>query len=94
VKKLPGRPDLVFPGRRKVIFMHGCFWHGHGCSKGRAPKSKAEYWEPKLAANQTRDARNIDDLKELGWDALIVWQCELKEPVAVLQRVQKFLQIG
>lgn len=91
---LPGRPDLVFSGRRKVIFVHGCFWHGHGCSKGRAPKSKSDYWGPKLAANQARDAQNISDLKKLGWDALVVWQCELKEPVATLQRVEKFLQNG
>jgi DNA mismatch endonuclease (patch repair protein) len=93
-KELPGRPDLVFPGRRKVIFVHGCFWHGHRCSKGRAPKSKTDYWAPKLAANQARDARNISDLNQLGWDALVVWQCELKEPVAALQRVEKFLQNG
>jgi len=93
-KKLPGRPDLVFPGRHKVIFVHGCFWHGHGCGKGRAPKSKMEYWAPKLEANQARDARNIGDLSRLGWDALIVWQCELKEPVAVMQRVKKFLDHG
>lgn len=93
-KMLPGRPDLVFPGRRKVIFVHGCFWHGHDCFKGRAPKSKGEYWKPKLAANQQRDARNMGDLRKLGWDSLVVWQCELKEPVAVLQRVEKFLRSG
>jgi DNA mismatch endonuclease, patch repair protein len=93
-KKLPGRPDLVFPGRRKVIFVHGCFWHGHGCAKGRPPKSKSEYWAPKLATNRARDARNIADLNRLGWDALVIWQCEMKEPVSLLQRVEKFLQSG
>lgn len=93
-KQLPGRPDLVFPGRRKVIFVHGCFWHGHGCAKGRLPKSKLEYWGPKLAANQQRDSRNIRDLRQLGWDALVVWQCELREPVSALQRVEEFLQSG
>jgi DNA mismatch endonuclease (patch repair protein) len=93
-KTLPGRPDLVFPRRRKVVFVHGCFWHGHGCAKGRPPKSKAEYWEPKLATNRARDARNIKDLSTLGWTSLVVWQCELKEPVSLLQRVGKFLQSG
>ncbi|MEO5972294.1 MAG: DNA mismatch endonuclease Vsr [Sphingomicrobium sp.] len=93
-KNLPGRPDIVFPARRKVIFVHGCFWHAHGCTKGRPPKSKAEYWGPKLAANKDRDVRRIHQLRELGWRSLTVWQCELADPVAVLQRVQKFLDNG
>lgn len=93
-KKLPGRPDLVFPGRHKAIFVHGCFWHGHGCSKGKAPKSKLEYWGPKLVANKARDARNIAELRQLGWGTLVIWQCELTDPVATLQRAEKFLQSG
>lgn len=93
-RKLPGRPDLVFSARRKVVFVHGCFWHGHGCSKGQPPKSKPDYWAPKLAANKARDARRVEELRELGWDSMTVWQCELKEPVAVLQRVRKFLDDG
>jgi len=94
VKKLPGRPDLVFPQRRKIVFVHGCFWHGHGCSKGQPPKSKSYYWSPKLAANKARDARRIDELGKLGWQSMTVWQCELRDPVAALQRVQKFLDNG
>src|ERR1035438_3891223 len=66
-KKLPGRPDIVFPGRMKAIFVHGCFWHGHGCRKGRAPKSRIEYWKPKLKNNRRRDLAQSRALKTLGW---------------------------
>ena len=93
-KNLPGRPDLAFPGRRKVVFVHGCFWHGHDCAKGRAPKSRVDYWGPKLASNQERDARRVNELNELGWSSLTVWQCELNDTVAALQRVKKFLDNG
>jgi DNA mismatch endonuclease (patch repair protein) len=91
---MPGTPDIVFASRRRVVFVHGCFWHGHGCSKGQPPKSKSDYWAPKLAANTARDARRIKELHALGWQSMTVWQCELKEPVAVLQRVKKFLDNG
>ncbi len=90
-KSLPGKPDIVFPRRRKAIFIHGCFWHAHGCSKGRAPKSKLEYWGPKLAANTSRDDRNLAALAALGWDTLTVWQCETKEPDTLLKRLTDFL---
>src|SRR3712207_4654869 len=72
-KRLPGKPDIVFPSRRKAIFVHGCFWHGHKCDKGRAPKSRLDYWAPKLEANAARDARNLRQLADLGWEALTVW---------------------
>lgn len=90
-KELPGRPDIVLPKRRKAIFVHGCFWHGHDCSKGRAPKSRLEYWGPKLEANQARDARNVAEIEARGWQALTVWQCETKEHGALLKRLTDFL---
>jgi DNA mismatch endonuclease (patch repair protein) len=90
-KRLPGRPDVVFPSRRKAIFVHGCFWHGHGCSKGRAPKSKLDYWGPKLDQNAARDRRNEDDLRRLGWETLTVWQCETKDEAELLARLKSFV---
>lgn len=78
-KDLPGRPDIVLPGRRLAIFVHGCFWHSHDCDKGRAPKSKLDYWGPKLDANRERDARKANELEAQGWRVLTVWQCETKE---------------
>lgn len=78
-KTLPGRPDIVLPGRRLAIFVHGCFWHSHGCDKGRAPKSKLDYWGPKLEANRERDARKAAELEALGWRVLTIWQCETKD---------------
>lgn len=77
-KDLPGNPDLVFPGRRKVIFVHGCFWHGHDCKRGaRAPKHNAGYWRAKIERNRARDQRNQEALKAAGWKVGIVWECEL-----------------
>lgn len=90
-KGLPGRPDLVFPSRRKVIFVHGCFWHGHDCSKGHLPKSRSEYWIPKIEANKARDERVISELKRDGWDVMVIWQCETKELEAVLTEAVRFL---
>jgi DNA mismatch endonuclease (patch repair protein) len=90
-KKLPGRPDIVFPARRKVIFVHGCFWHSHGCSKGQPPKSRSEYWKPKLEANRQRDALRLRQLKDLGWSSMTVWQCELKDLAGMFRRVREFL---
>lgn len=88
---LPGRPDLAFVSRKKIIFVHGCFWHGHSCRYGRLPKSKIEYWQPKIAANMKRDRRQIRQLKEAGWSVMIVWQCQLKKKVALEARVRSFL---
>jgi DNA mismatch endonuclease, patch repair protein len=77
-KDLPGKPDLVFPGRRKIIFVHGCFWHLHGgsCKVARIPRSNAEYWIPKLRRNKERDAEHVRLLKEMGWTPLVIWECE------------------
>jgi len=91
-RDLPGRPDLVFRGRRKAIFVHGCFWHGHGCRWGRLPKTRLEYWEPKIGANKKRDERALAELDRLGWSSLVVWQCELREPEGLLERVDEFLR--
>lgn len=90
-RDLPGSPDIVFPSRKKAIFVHGCFWHGHGCSKGKASKSRTEYWGPKLEANKARDARNIRDLRALGWTVLVVWQCEIADPDRLLARLVAFV---
>lgn len=90
-KDLPGSPDVVLPGRKKAIFVHGCFWHGHGCAKGQASKSRLEYWGPKLATNQARDAKNVSALNALGWDVLTVWQCELSDMKTLIDRLGTFL---
>ena len=89
---LPGKPDIVFPSRRKVIFVHGCFWHQHqGCREGRAPGSRLEYWGPKLRRNQERDAASQVSLKGQGWRCLTVWECELENATAVERKVRQFL---
>ncbi|MFV0294924.1 MAG: very short patch repair endonuclease [Hyphomicrobiaceae bacterium] len=90
-KDLPGRPDIVFKGRRKVIFVHGCFWHGHGCSKGKLPKSKLNYWQPKIEQNKTRDDRNIAELEAAGWKVLVIWQCEIANSEALWPWIQGFV---
>jgi DNA mismatch endonuclease (patch repair protein) len=91
-KGLPGKPDLAFPARRKVIFVHGCFWHQHpGCREGRVPGSRQDYWEPKLKRNLERDAAARAALKEQGWQALVLWECELKDAAGTVARARKFL---
>ena len=90
-KDLPGKPDLVFVSRRKVIFVHGCFWHAHGCEIAHTPKSNAAYWGPKLERNQARDARNIEALTAAGWKSLIIWECETREVKSVARRMRVFL---
>ena len=89
---LPGKPDLVFPSRKKVIFVHGCFWHQHTeCREGRVPGSRREYWGPKLRRNRERDALAQSSLKLQGWRYLVVWECELKDVATVVKRVKRFL---
>jgi DNA mismatch endonuclease (patch repair protein) len=90
-KDLPGVPDLVFPSRGKVVFVHGCFWHGHDCKRGaRAPKNNAEYWRWKIARNKARDERHRQALKANGWRSAVVWECELAAP-GWLRRLRRFL---
>jgi DNA mismatch endonuclease, patch repair protein len=91
-KNLPGRPDIVFPGRMKAIFVHGCFWHSHGCRKGQAPKSRLDYWEPKLKANKKRDRAQIRALRSLGWAVLTLWQCETTDPETMRVKVVDFME--
>jgi len=81
-KDLPGKPDIVLPKYRSVIFVHGCFWHHHeGCIKSKMPKTNIEFWQDKIAANIKRDKSNQDDLAKLGWRVLIVWECNIKKDV-------------
>jgi DNA mismatch endonuclease (patch repair protein) len=88
-KDLPGAPDVVMAGRRTVVFMHGCFWHGHDCARGaRMPKANAEYWQGKIGRNVARDARVLGELREAGWKALVVWECELKDEAALEARLR------
>ncbi len=91
-RELPGRPDLVFPGKRKVIFVHGCFWHGHRCSKGQLPKSRADYWMPKIEGNKERDEAAERVLSERGWCVLTIWQCETRTPEELSSRLSAFLR--
>lgn len=90
-KGLPGTPDIVFPSRKAVVFVHGCYWHGHGCRIGRLPKSRLDYWGPKIDANRMRDARKLNELAAAGWRSLVVWQCDLGDAVALEQRLREFL---
>lgn len=91
-KDLSGSPDIVFPSRKKAIFVHGCFWHGHDCDKGRPSKSRTEYWGPKIETNRLRDERNLAALAERGWKTLVVWQCELREFPSLFQRIIRFVE--
>lgn len=91
-RNLPGTPDLVFPGRGKVIFIHGCFWHRHArCALARLPKSRGEFWLPKLTANAERDARNVRALRRLGWSVLTIWECQLGDTAKLAKRIRRFL---
>lgn len=76
--QLPGKPDIVLPRFRTVVFVHGCFWHGHDCARGkRKPVNRASYWETKVNGNRRRDRQHLEDLRNLGWNVIIVWECEL-----------------
>ncbi len=88
---LPGKPDLSFPARRKVIFVHGCFWHSHGCKPGLTPKSNQDFWLPKLRQNKVRDRKSLKALSGLGWGSLVIWQCELREGRSLRLRITGFL---
>jgi DNA mismatch endonuclease (patch repair protein) len=93
-RDLPGTPDLVFGSRQKVIFVHGCFWHRHlakSCGIAHLPKSRLEYWEPKLERNRERDRRIKSELIKRGWEVLTVWECQLKNLASVSRRVRTFL---
>ena len=90
---LPGRPDLVFPSRRKIILVNGCFWHNHlGCEDSHIPADNREYWQSKLTRNRERDERNLSLLKLDGWDVTIVWECQMKDMDMVAERLIEFLE--
>ena len=90
--KVPGRPDVAFPGRLKVIWVHGCFWHRHpGCKNARLPKSRLDFWLPKLEGNRQRDLANQAEVRRMGWECLIVWECELAEQSRLSERLKAFL---
>jgi DNA mismatch endonuclease, patch repair protein len=93
VSDLPGKPDLVFPTLRKVIFVHGCYWHRHpGCGLARLPKSKRDFWIPKLTGNRQRDLRNIARLRRNKWKVSVVWECQLKNAASLEKRMKRFLE--
>lgn len=91
-KDLPGTPDLVLSGRRKVIFVHGCFWHGHDCARGsRTPKTNRPYWLTKIDRNRNRDIANLCKLRANEWNVLTIWECETSDLSALTERVREFL---
>ena len=93
--KLPGKPDVVFTKHRKVIFVHGCFWHGHNCKAGKnIPRTNKDYWEPKLQRNVERDKKHLREIKKEGWKVLIVWECQLKNPESMRKKLKKFMHTG
>lgn len=90
--RLPGTPDMVFAGRRKALFVHGCFWHRHsGCALARLPKSRLDFWRPKLEGNRQRDSRKLRALRRKGWGVLVVWECELTNKDRLARRIKRFL---
>ena len=91
MKSLPGTPDIVLPRRGVVVFVHGCFWHGHRCKVGKMPKSRTDYWGPKIEANQARDVRKSAKLRRLGWSVITVYECELKRPDTLAQRLRRHI---
>jgi DNA mismatch endonuclease, patch repair protein len=91
---IPGKPDVAFVGRKKAIFVHGCFWHGHGCPRGaRVPKTNADYWLAKIGRNRKRDIVNRRKLRRLGWSSLVIWECELRDAPRLERRLRKFLAL-
>jgi DNA mismatch endonuclease (patch repair protein) len=92
-KDLPGSPDLVFPDKRKVVFVHGCFWHLHtNCALARMPKRNLKYWRPKLTRNKARDRKNKSDLTRHGWRYVVIWECQAKDLSSTSRRLANFLE--
>ena len=91
-RDLPGSPDICFPPRKKVIFVHGCFWHRHdGCARASTPKTRTSFWEEKFRKNVIRDRRNITGLVEAGWETMVVWECETRDLERLAPRLVRFL---
>jgi len=93
-KNLPGNPDIVFPSRKKVIFVNGCFWHGHTCKKAALPSTNKLFWKKKLTGNKKRDKLNLEKLKAMGWKSLVIWQCQIKKNTFETQinKIKNFLE--
>jgi DNA mismatch endonuclease (patch repair protein) len=92
-RDLPGKPDLVFPARRKVILVHGCFWHVHDCPHGRVkPATNAGFWASKRGGNAARDQRNLKALETAGWSVLVIWECETRSPEPLARKLREFLE--
>lgn len=92
-KELPGKPDIVIKRCKLAIFVHGCFWHGHDCPRGRLPKSKVAYWRDKIDANKKRDVRNETMIKNLGWNQYVIWDCQLRNRAKAKVALQKILNV-
>lgn len=90
-KDLPGSPDIVLPGRDTVVFVHGCFWHGHSCKYDKMPKSRMDYWAEKIVTNRGRDARQRRHLRALGWRVVVVWECEIKNPTRLISKLERLI---
>ena len=92
-EELPGKPDLVFGSRKKVIFVHGCFWHKHNCRHGSiSPVTNAGYWESKREKNAERDTKNVRTPRNRGWKVLVVWECSTRDPISLRDKLEKFLR--
>lgn len=92
-KDLPGKPDIVFPRFKSVVFVHGCFWHQHeGCSKCALPATRRDFWAAKLTRNVARDAENRRELRRAGWRVLVIWECQTNERDAVAKKLKRFLE--
>ncbi len=94
-RNLPGTPDIVFPSRKRVIFVHGCFWHLHpdpDCKRARMPKTRVDYWKPKLEGNRRRDLVNRERLRALGWGVLEIWECEVRDMERIEDKITSFLE--
>lgn len=91
-RDLPGTPDIVLPKRRTIIFVHGCYWHGHNCSAGRLPKTRVDFWSRKITANRARDVRAVRALRRQGWSTLIIWQCQIRDLKRLTARLQRHLK--
>jgi DNA mismatch endonuclease (patch repair protein) len=93
-RDLPGKPDIVLPKYGAVVFVHGCFWHRHGCSNSTMPKTSVLFWKAKFSANRKRDRKAVRDLRALGWHVITVWECELDDKALVAKRLIKDLKSG
>lgn len=92
VERIPGTPDFALVGRKKLIFVHGCFWHGHkGCARAARPETNKEFWSRKIEGNMKRDARSLRKLRKTGWTVLVIWQCQTKDEERLKRRIARFI---